>query len=670
MKTYEELNTFADWEEKDKDQFSINVIKGLIMDGVRNANSGHTGGALSSIDFAYLLFTEYLKYDPDDPDWVARDRFVLSAGHESMLLYSLLHMVGWLKLDDLRQFRQLNSNTPGHPEVEIPGVEATTGPLGQGVGMATGMALAEVIVRHLFGGNDLLSHFTYVLAGDGDLQEPVALGAAALAGHWGLSKLIMYYDSNGVQISGNTSRSDSTDVALVFKGLGWHVQEVNGHDLSALRKAVETARQTEQPSIIVGKTIMAHGTVTMEGDAGTHGSPLSPDEISKTKEKLGIAPEAFVVPPEVYGHFRRRFEALRAGSKEWKKELETARSKPEFRRLWEQVVEDKLPQLEYPEFEAGTSVATRKAFGVVLEHFAGQLPHLVGGSADLEPSNYTGGFAEQFGDYQKDNRNGRNLAFGVREFPMAAIMNGLALHGGIIPFGGTFLVFADYSRPALRLGALQKIRVIHEFTHDSFFVGEDGPTHQPVEQIMALRTIPDFNVYRPADAKETAVCFKLAIEDRETPSAILLSRQGLPVISEDIETIEKGVRRGGYVIRDCEGSPEIVLLATGSEVSLALEVAERIADRRVRVVSLPCWEIFDRQPEEYRNNLIPPRGCLKVSLEAGITLGWERYVGPTGLMIGLDRFGASAPAGELARVFGFTPDQVESKIREKLSALL
>ncbi len=670
MKNFEELNTFADWGKEDKDQFTINVIKGLIMDGVRNANSGHTGGALSSIDFAYLLFTEYLKYDPDDPEWVSRDRFVLSAGHESMLLYSLLHMVGWLELDDLKQFRQLNSNTPGHPEVEIPGVEATTGPLGQGVGMATGMALAEVIVREMFGGNDLLSHFTYVLAGDGDLQEPVALGAAALASHWGLSKLIMYYDSNGVQISGATSRSDSTDVAQVFKGLGWHVQEVAGHDLPALRQAVETARQTEQPSIIIGKTIMAHGTVTMEGDAGTHGSPLPPDEISKTKAKLGISPGEFMVPAEVYDHFRRRFEELRAESEKWKARLGTAQSQPEFRRLWEQVIEDKLPRINYPEFEAGASVATRKAFGVTLEHFAKQLPNLIGGSADLEPSNYTGGFAKQYGDFQKNNRKGRNLTFGVREFPMSTILNGLALHGGIIPFGGTFLVFADYSRPALRLGALQKIRVIHEFTHDSFFVGEDGPTHQPVEQIMALRTIPDFNVYRPADAKETAVCFKLAIEDRNTPGAILLSRQGLPVISTDIETIEQGVRRGGYALRDCEGSPEIVLLATGSEVSLALEVAERMNDRRVRVVSLPCWELFDRQPPEYREHLIPPRGCLKVSLEAGITLGWERYVGPTGLMFGLDRFGASAPAGELARVFGFTPDQVESKIREKLSALL
>ncbi|MBC8215698.1 MAG: transketolase [Candidatus Marinimicrobia bacterium] len=673
MRTYKDISEFELWSAEDKDLFLVNVIKGLVMDGVRNANSGHTGGAMSSADFATILFTEFLKIDPDDPNWKDRDRFVLSAGHESMLLYSLLTLTGWLGVDDLKSFRQLQSRTPGHPEVEIPGVEATTGPLGQGVGMAVGMALAESMLRYRmdFSGEmgSLIDHFTYVIAGDGDLQEPVALGVAAIAGHLGLSRLVLYYDSNEKQISGHTNRSDSTNIATVFDGFGWHVQEIDGHDHEKIRDAIQKAQVIDRPSIIIGKTIMAHGSAGLEGDHNTHGSPMPQDEIDATKEKMGLAPEQFYLPDEAVNHFQTRFGELRESVGRWKDQLNWAKTDAVIAKRWAQVMENGPQELVYPNFDDGTSSATRKTFGTVLEKFAEQLPHLVGGSADLEPSNYTGGFAKKWGDFNKSNRKGRNIAFGVREFPMGTIMNGMALHGGAIPFGGTFAVFSDYVRPAIRLSALQKLPVIYEFTHDSFYVGEDGPTHQPVEHIMALRTIPNLYIFRPADPKETAVCFKLAVESKSTPSALLLSRQGLPVLPFDIEKIESGVRKGAYSVLDCDGNPEIVMVATGSEVSLAMDVAEKMTDKRVRVVSMPSMEIFDAQPMEYRGELIPMRGCLTVSIEAGITRGWEKYTGLNGINIGLNRFGASAPAGDLAEEFGFTAEKVIDRVRQHLSNL-
>jgi transketolase len=675
MVGYQDLDSFNTWSDEEKDQFTIRVLKGLIIDGVRRANSGHTGGALSSVDFAYVLFKDYLHFDPDDPHWVNRDRFILSAGHESMLLYTFLTMVGWLNMEDLKTFRQWGSRTPGHPEVETPGVEATTGPLGQGVGMGIGLAVAESMLRARLQEvspqkEELINHFTYILAGDGDLQEPVALGAAALAGHWGLSRVILYYDSNSAQISGRTSRADSTDYGSLFEGFNWHVQEIDGHDLEQIREAIEKAQVVDRPSIIIGKSIMAHGTATMEGDPATHGAPLPQEEILATKEQWGLPTEPFYLPTEIVEYFRSRFDSLRERVGQWKHDLQKAQIQPSFKKMWDASFNKSLPKLVYPNFEVGSSVATRKAFGIVLDAFAKEVENLVGGSADLEPSNYTGNFATRYGDFSRERRTGRNFAFGVREFPMATILNGIALHGGLIPFGGTFLVFSDYERPALRLAALQNLRVIHEFTHDSFYVGEDGPTHQPVEQIMALRAIPNFQVLRPADAKETAVCFKLALKSPNTPSALILTRQGVPVLDLPMSQIEEGVARGAYCVRDCEGWPELILIATGSEVSLALEVAERMQDRRIRVVSMPSWELFDAQPESYRQGLLPLRGAMKISLEAGITQGWERYVGPQGLMIGVDHFGASAPANVLAQKFGFTPDQVEQKIRGHLEKLL
>ena len=675
MRTYKEIEKFAEWSEEDKDQFAVNVIKGLVMDGVRNANSGHTGGAMSSADFVYVLFSDFLKFDPKNPKWFNRDRFVLSAGHESMLLYSMLHLVGWFKKKDLKQFRQLDSNTPGHPEVKLPGVEATTGPLGQGVGMAVGMALSEAFLNETIGSlsknaKDIVNHFTYVLAGDGDLQEPVSLGVAALAGHWNLRKLIMFYDSNSAQISGNTTRADSTDVTSVFEGFGWHVQKINGHDHNAIRDAIQTAQIIERPSLIIGETIIGNGCANMEGDHNTHGVPLSQEEIEQTKEKFGLPNIQFYVPQCVTNHFQKRFDDLLNISANWNSQLKRLRNGKVFNKQWSQIVENKILDLELPEFSKGESLATRKAFGITLEKFAEQIPHLVGGSADLEPSNYTGGFAKTYGDFQKENHKGRNLAFGVREFPMAAILNGMTLHGGTIPFGGTFLVFSDYARPALRSAAMQEIRVIHEFSHDSFYVGEDGPTHQPVEHIMALRTIPNYTVFRPADPIETAICFKLAIESNNSPSALLLTRQNVPVLLLSYSKIEDGVRKGAYIVKDCVGTPEIVLIATGSEVALAMEVANLLKGKRIIVISMPSWELFEQQTKRYKENLIPPRGCLKVSLEAGITLGWERYVGPSGLMIGLDTYGLSAPYKELADRFGFIPQKVISKINKHLKKLL
>jgi len=674
MRTYEDIDFFSEWSKEEQKQFALAVTKGLVMDMVRKANSGHSGGPMSSADFAHILFTEYLNFNPDDPEWFNRDRFVLSAGHESALLYAMLIQIGWLDMKDIQSFRQLHSRTPGHPEVEIPGVEATTGPLGQGFGMAVGMATAESILRGQFtelvdNADALVGHYTYVLASDGDFQEPITLGAGSMAGHWGLSRLIVYYDSNNAQISGKVDRSDSTNYALVFEGFGWHVQEIDGHNHDQIREAIEKAQVVDRPSLIIGTTLMAQGSATMEGDHETHGAPLPQEEIDATKEKLGLPEEKFYLPKVVVDYFQSRFVELRELVSKWEKASKSAKENADFEALWKIAINGTLPEIPYPEFEPGSSLATRKAFGATLDKFAEQVPSIIGGSADLEPSNYTGNFAKRYGDFSRENRTGRNLAFGVREFPMAAALNGMALHGGVIPFGGTFLVFADYERPALRLAAIQQCGVIHEFTHDSFYVGEDGPTHQPIEHAMALRTIPNFNVFRPADAKETSACFRLAMDQKETPNALLLTRQGVQVLELEMDSIVDGVSKGAYSVMDCE-NPELVFLATGSEVSLAINVAKSMNDKRIRIVSMPCWEIFERQSDEYKTSLIPDRGAMKISMEAGIIHGWEKYIGPNGLSIGINHFGASAPGMNLAQEFGFTAEQVEVKIRDHLKELL
>ena len=667
MRTYKDIDTFSDWTNEEQNQFALAVTKGLVLDMVRKANSGHSGGPMSSADFTQILFTEYLNFDPNDPEWFNRDRFVLSAGHESALIYSILTQLGWLNMEDIQNFRQLHSRTPGHPEVEIPGIEATTGPLGQGFGMAVGMATAESMLRSRVG--ELIDHFTYVVAGDGDFQEPIVLGSASMAGHWGLSRLIVFYDSNNAQISGKVDRSDSSNYAQIFEGFGWHVQEIDGHNHEEIREALEKAQVVDRPSLIIGTTIMAKGSATMEGDHETHGAPLPQDEINQTKEKLGLPLESFYLPNEVISHFQKRFSDLKEKVNNWNGSVTKSCNDESFKSLWDKTINNQLEGINFPEFEKGESLATRKAFGVTLDAFAKQIPSLVGGSADLEPSNYTGNFAKTYGDFSKDNRSGRNLAFGVREFPMAAAMNGIALHGGLIPFGGTFLVFADYERPALRLAAIQNCRVLHEFTHDSFWVGEDGPTHQPIEHAMALRAIPNLNVFRPADAKETAACFKMSIEQKKSPNALLLTRQGVKVLDQSMEKTVEGVSKGAYDVTNCD-NPDLILLATGSEVGLAMEVVELMQDKKIRVVSMPCWEIFEKQSEDYKNSLIPKRGSMKISIEAGITMGWDKYIGSNGLSIGLDHYGASAPGKDLAEEFGFTATKVETKIREHLKKLL
>jgi len=657
----------------DLEQRSINVGKALVMDTVRNANSGHTGGPLSSFDFTYVLFKDFLKFDPEDTQWFNRDRFVMSIGHESALYYTMLTYIGWLGIDDLKSFRQFGSKTPGHPERGLtPGVEATTGPLGQGIGNAVGMAISESILQSNFG-EDIINHYTYVLHGDGDIQEPVAQGAIAIAGHYGLGKLIAYYDSNDAQISGKVSRSDSTDYAAFYKSNNWHVIEVDGHDRSAIRDAIRLAQmEHSKPSVIIGKTTMAHGCANMEGDHETHGAPLPPDEIAATKQKMGLNPEDFFyLPEDVLNHFREGFDFAKTEVQAWNKSLEVALENSDFRNKWETAMSSGLPSnVDWPKYKYGESIATRKVWGGVIEPLADAHPTLVGGSADLEPSNVTAGFAKKVRDFNRDNKSGRNFAYGVREFPMGAVNNGIAQHGGLKVFGATFFVFSDYERPALRMRALQNLPVISEYTHDSIYVGEDGPTHQPIEHIMACRAIPNLLVLRPADANEAVVASKIAFEQSKLPSLILLTRQGLPVLDRSIYPSEEEFRKGAYVISDYdEGNPDISIFASGSEVSLALDVKEALKDQfNIRVVNFGCWELFDMQSEEYRSNIIHD-SSFKVSIEAGITQGWEKYTGNSttkSLNIGINTFGESAPGKDVAEHFGLTPEAVSKSILNKL----
>ena len=657
----------------DLEQRSINVGKALVMDTVRNANSGHTGGPLSSFDFTYVLFKDFLKFDPEDTQWFNRDRFVMSIGHESALYYTMLTYIGWLGIDDLKSFRQFGSKTPGHPERGLtPGVEATTGPLGQGIGNAVGMAISESILQSNFG-EDIINHYTYVLHGDGDIQEPVAQGAIAIAGHYGLGKLIAYYDSNDAQISGKVSRSDSTDYAAFYKSNNWHVIEVDGHDRSAIRDAIRLAQmEHSKPSVIIGKTTMAHGCANMEGDHETHGAPLPPDEIAATKQKMGLNPEDFFyLPEDVLNHFREGFDFAKTEVQAWNKSLEVALENSDFRNKWETAMSSGLPSnVDWPKYKYGESIATRKVWGGVIEPLADVHPTLVGGSADLEPSNVTAGFAKKVRDFNKDNKSGRNFAYGVREFPMGAINNGIAQHGGLKVFGATFFVFSDYERPALRMRALQNLPVISEYTHDSIYVGEDGPTHQPIEHIMACRAIPNLLVLRPADANEAIVASKIAFEQSNLPSLILLTRQGLPVLDRNIYPSEEEFRKGAYVVSDYDGpGPDISIFASGSEVSLALDVKEALKNQfNIRVVNFGCWELFDMQSEDYKSSIIHD-SSFKVSIEAGITQGWEKYTGNStakSLNIGINTFGESAPGKDVAEHFGLTSEAISKNILNKL----
>ena len=651
------------------DSAIINLLKGLVIDGVHYAKSGHPGGAMSSMDFAAILFKDYLQFDPDDALWKGRDRFILSAGHESMLLYSLLFARGWLSFEDLKRFRQPDSRTPGHPENTLtPGIECTTGPLGQGCGMSVGFAIAS---RHLSARLDqeLFNYRTWVLLGDGCLQEGVTLASASLAGHLGLGNLIWYYDKNKTQISGRIDRSTSDDEATIFRGFGWHVITIDGHDQLQLREAIEKSLDvTDRPILIVGNSIMAKGASSMEGDHRTHGSPLPSSERTATKNGLGI-PEGhdFWWPEEAALAFRKRHRELKKEAHNWRCRLNSLKSGREFGQLYKALFESNSYHFPSINWDRSGLIATRSAFGKIIETWAPVIPGLIGGSADLEPSNMTGGFAKITGDFQKHTPWGRNLSFGVREFPMAAISNGIALHGGLLPFDATFLAFSDYSKPALRLGSIQKCRVIHEFTHDSFYLGEDGPTHQPIEQIMSLRAIPDHYVMRPADPRETEVLLQTATS-LDFPSSVCLTRQKVAYLPVEDKKIAQAAR-GAWIVRGEHGSCELIIFATGSEVSLALRVAQLLENtgdiKQVRVISVPCWELFFSQDAAWQEKIMARECTRRVSIEAGTTIGWERFIGSDGLAIGIDRFGESAPAEYLEEKYGFTPHQVAEKIASR-----
>ena len=640
---------FKNLNDEQRDLLTVNVIKGLVMDGVSNAKSGHPGGPMSLADFTYILYSEFLTIDPENPDWQNRDRVVLSVGHTCMLIYSILYLCGYLKIEDLKSFRKLGSLTPGHPEIETPGIDANTGPLGQGVGMGIGMALAEKASS-----NSASKRYTYILAGDGDLQEPIALGASTLAGHWQLSNLIMFYDKNDIQIAGKTSRVDSTDYGKLYESMGWHVQEIDGHNHNEIRLALENAQSNDKPSIIIGKTVIAKGSYSLENSHKSHGSPFNEEEIKLTKEKLGLLQESFFCNEEIISHFQRNFDSLNHKVVERDKEFESKSIN----------LDQMLKSLSVPDFGSDI-MATRQAFGISLDEFAKKFPHIVGGSADLDGSNCTTNFANTYDDFSASNPKGRNIAFGVREFPMGAIMNGIALYGNHFPFGGTFLVFSDYVRSAIRLSAIQNLHVMYEFTHDSIFVGEDGPTHQPVEHSMSLRNIPNLLVFRPADALETFYSFKSIMKNVNSPSAILLTRQKLPKLNIDEKAIEEGVNKGGYILKK-EDNPDAVLYTTGSEVHLALDVCKSI-NKKIQIINIPCWELLERQNEEYISTIMNKSCSKRISLEAGITLGWQKFTGIDGLNIGINEFGASAPGKDVALHLGFVKEKIIKKIEDYLN---
>ena len=645
-----------------------NAIRALSMDAVQQANSGHPGMPMGMADVATVLYSKYLKFDPANPAWPDRDRFVLSAGHGSMLIYSLLHLTGYARptMEDLRNFRQLGSPCAGHPEnFELAGIECTTGPLGQGLAMAVGMAMAE---RHLNAGfgDDLVDHRTWVIAGDGCLMEGINHEAIGLAGHLKLGRMIVLWDDNRITIDGATDLSTSEDVLARYRATGWHTESCDGHDPADISRAIEAAMADDRPSLIACHTIIGKGAPTKQGTHNVHGAPLGAEEIAGTRTALGWTAEAFVVPDDILADWRSLGLKGRELSSAWDARAAAAAQGPEFlRRMAGELPSGDEADKVFADWLANPQkVATRKASEMALEVLTPLIPEMVGGSADLTGSNNTK--TKVTGPFSPENYGGRYVYWGIREFGMAAAMNGMALHGGVIPYGGTFLVFSDYCRNAIRLSALQRARVVYVLTHDSIGLGEDGPTHQPVEHVMSLRMIPNLNVFRPADIIETAECWKLALQDSDTPSVLALTRQNLP----QLRTVAGGEMlsaKGAYRLTAATAARKVVLLATGSEVELAVNVAKALEAQGIGadVVSMPSWELFDAQSPAYRADLLPA-GVLKVSIEAGVTLGWQKYVGD-GLTIGLDRFGASAPAEVLFEHFGFTVEKIVPQIVERLN---
>ncbi len=655
----------------------VNTLRTLAVDMVEAARSGHPGAPMGLAPAGYVLFTEVLRHNPANPAWPNRDRFVLSGGHASALLYGLLHLCGYdLTLDELKRFRQWGSRTPGHPERgHTPGVETTTGPLGQGIGNAVGMAIAE---RHLAarfnrGAQRVVDHFTYAFCGDGDLMEGVASEAASLAGHLGLGRLIVLYDDNRVTIDGGTELSFSEDVARRFGAYGWQVLKVrDGNDLAALRQAFKAARaEAGKPTLIACRTHIAYGSPNKQDSHEAHGSPLGPEEARLTKARLGFPPaEQFVVPEAARLRFRRCIERGAKAEEAWHKAVGAwGRRFPELAAEWQRAMEGRLPpgwDADVPDFADGKPIATRAASGRVLNALAARLPELLGGSADLTPSNNTA--IQGARDFQKATPDGRYLRFGVREHAMGTILNGMALHGGLRPYGGTFLVFSDYMRPAVRLAALMKLPVVYVFTHDSVAVGEDGPTHQPVEQLAALRAIPGLTVIRPADATETAAAWRFALQHGDGPVALILSRQNLPVIDRKGLPPADLLAKGAYRLCPVDGEVQALLIASGSEVALAQQAREILAGRGVAagVVSMPSWELFERMPADYRERVLPPAPAARVAVEAGVCQGWHRYVGRSGAVVSIEGFGASAPGDTVLANFGFTAERVAAAVLEVL----
>jgi transketolase len=657
---------------------TINTIRFLAVDAVQKANSGHPGMPMGAAPMAYVCWQNHLAIDPSSPAWPNRDRFVLSAGHGSMLIYSLLHLTGFdLTIEDLKNFRQIGSRTPGHPEnFHTAGIETTTGPLGQGFANGVGMAVAEAHLAATFNrpGFDVVNHFTYAIVSDGDLMEGISHEAASLAGHYGLGKLIYLYDDNKISIDGSTDLSFTEDVTGRFEAYGWQVLEVaDGNDVNGIQAAIETAKkETSKPSLIRVRTIIGYGSPNKAGTSGSHGSPLGDAEIALTKEALGWPGEpTFLVPDEVKSHMGGIAERGKQARQEWERlMLDYAETHPELSSKWTAWNEGALPENLIdllPAFEKGSKLATRAASGKVLASISGQVPFLVGGSADLTGSNLTNIPGRI--DFQASTPEGGYFFFGVREHAMASMCNGMELHGGLRTYCGTFLVFSDYMRPAIRLSALMQKGVTYVLTHDSIGLGEDGPTHQPIEHFMALRAIPNCSFFRPADGPETAAAWVCALENTTGPSLLALSRQGLPTINSDVRFVTEAVKKGAYEVRGTNGTPDALILATGSEVEIALDAAELLAREGIEasVVSMPCWENFDAQDDAYKESILPSSVKARVSIEAGITFGWEKYVGQSGRSIGIDSFGASGPAADLYKHFGLTPENVANTVRKQLA---
>jgi transketolase len=654
-----------------------NAIRALSMDAVQKANSGHPGAPLGMADIAEVLWNDFLKHNPANPEWFDRDRFVLSNGHGSMLIYSLLHLSGYdLSMDDLRNFRQLHAKTPGHPEYGYaPGVETTTGPLGQGIANAVGMAIAERTLGAQFNrpGHDIVDHYTYTFMGDGCMMEGISHEACSLAGTLGLGKLIALYDDNGISIDGEVEGWFTDNTPQRFNAYGWHViEDVDGHDPEAVRKAIDEARKvTDKPSLICCKTIIGYGSPNKQGKEDCHGAPLGEDEIKLTREKLGWSHEPFTIPDDIYSGWNAKEKGADAQSTWNDKFAAYKKEHPELAAEFSRRMNGELPADWQDTAQAfinetndkAEKVATRKASQISLNGYGPALPELIGGSADLAGSNLTIWSGSKGIQEQTD---GNYIYFGVREFGMAAIANGIALHGGFIPYTSSFLIFSEYARNALRMAALMKQQSIYVWTHDSIGLGEDGPTHQPVEQAATLRLIPNMSVWRPCDAVETTVGWKYAIENLTGPTSLLLSRQGLPHMERNAEQLAN-IAKGGYILHDCGcNNPDAIIIATGSEVEIAVGAAKALADKgkKVRVVSMPSVDAFEAQDESYRQSVLPDSVEARVVVEAGVTGGWYKYAGTKGKVIGLDRFGESAPAGELFKMFGFTVDNVVKTVEE------